>query len=178
MTLLTPIQAFHVFYKHITTNYIGEDWQVRDVLGEANTDCEITCHTGGPTVDPAVWEDWNAIASEVLKDEKIKKRNSEEILLTYEQSLKVMECFLEKYWKKKNDISLNEIIDEIDQSFFLQRNFESTSLCRQWLECVPEGLKFKETFDDAYFTRLEEMRHQYWEREKNKPWNEIVKNAD
>lgn len=167
MIMVTPLQAFHIFSKHIVELYQPMDpgvWEVRDVLGEANTETKTACHTGGPTSDPAAWESWVILTEKVLADEKLGKQKPNEILLTREQALKVMECFLEtRYWNKNKLAPLNEVIADISYAF-KQPNFESTDIWQQWLTCVPEGLKFKEIFDKEYHYRLEKMRQEYWEQ--------------
>ncbi|HQW57499.1 MAG TPA: hypothetical protein PK583_00890 [Gammaproteobacteria bacterium] len=176
MIKLTVLQAFHAFYSYILADYEskGDLWIVDGVLSDADTNLKIACHSGGPTADPAMWKDWEFITEEALQNKSLHNNGPQKILLTREQILKVMECFLEtRYWHTNHDSLLKDTITDI-QDALTQADFESTEVWQQWLECVPKGLAFKEIFDDGYFEQLEKMRQQFWEIKYGKPWNEIV----
>jgi len=170
MNELTPLQAFHVFYRYIIAdNELGdESWEVSDVLSMSNTSSNIARHSGGPTADPAVWQEWCVITEEVLQDEKLRIANTlqSDVLLTREQALIVMSCFLQKrYWNKNHDMLLKDALADINH-FLSQENLESTEIWKQWLECVPAGLAFKETFDEAYIQKLFEIRCAFWDKQE------------
>lgn len=164
MISLTPLQAFHVFSRHIFSFYDETDYEydIIDALCDAYTNPVRTCHSGAATANSGVWDNWERLTDEVLKDEKLGRQNPNDILLTREQALRVMEYFLEtRYWKKNNEMSMSEIKADI-QNALNQVDFESTEIWQQWLTFAPKGLEFKETFDNEYYYRLEQMRQKYW----------------
>lgn len=151
MKLLNSLQAFYAMYKYIEedSKMDSDTWKVSDVLSLSDTDTKFTIHTGGPTGDPAVWQDWKRITQDILKNNECSKlKIIDNYLITKEQALKAMGYFLEqRYWDKNHDMLLKDAVIDL-QNIFQSDNFEFSELWKAWLQCLEKSLAFSEIFDD------------------------------
>jgi len=150
MILLNSFQAFQSLLNYIEADsqIDSDSWEVSDVLSLSNTDKEITKHTGGLTVDPAVWQDWKEIITNILNNEHYSKlKSSDNYQLTREQALKAMSYFLnDRYWKKKPNMLLTEVVSDL-YSILQTEDLEKSDVWKEWLSSVNRSLSFKEIFE-------------------------------
>lgn len=142
-------QAFEVTYLYLfeDLNVGDSSWEVSDVLSLSDTDERKTIHSGGPTADPVVWQDWKICVEKILEDNKI-VHEDHGIKLTREQALKTMCCFLQKrYWEKKHNMLLREAVLDLQKYLTGNIPLEKTEPWRQWVECANDSLSFKEIFE-------------------------------
>ena len=143
------MQAFQAMLQYLIADSQTDtdSWEVSDVLSLSNTDKEITAHTGGPTVDPAVWFDWKNITNDILQNNSHSHNISDNYFLSREQSLKAMCYFLQKrYWEQNHDMLLIDAVKDL-QKIINQDNLDSSVVWKEWLESIKKALSFKEVFE-------------------------------
>jgi hypothetical protein len=151
MVKLDIIQALLVSYEFIIQQAAeSNDWGVRDILSEASTEGWITAVTGGPTADPAVWQNWKKCVEKILnKNVQHTENTGIRLMLTCEQALKTMCLFMEeRYWDKNNDILLKEVVTEFDKYVQKLHLLSGTTFWTEWIQCAERATKSNEVFED------------------------------
>lgn len=150
MIVLNSKQSFQALFDYIEADskIDTNSWEVRDLLSLADTNPKITIHSGGPTADPAVWQDWKEIIKKILDDKQYSNiKSSDNYQLTREQALKAMSYFLnDRYWKKNPDMLLIDAVADL-RSIIEKGNLENTEIWTDWLSCVERSLSFTDVFE-------------------------------
>jgi hypothetical protein len=92
------------------------------------------------------WFDWKDSLKKNLESEvNVKNRISEvsDFYMTWEQGFISAFFFLDEcYWEKNNNITIKEVVDDIEKSINLGQGFFNSTLWKEWLEKAKKSLEY------------------------------------